>query len=192
MLWKNRNIDPESSTVPAVWALHGVWDPETSTLLKPDYFVTRPSEPEEDAEFNDHFRLHWLEWAEMIRKHHPEAIHFIQPPVMKRPPEVPKSHLGKRACLSPHYYDGLTLLTRHWNWFNADALGLLRGKYSTVLQAVKIGESAIRNSFQQQLGILREDTLEVLGQYPTLIGEIGIPYDMASVSFDHLLSITPS
>jgi hypothetical protein len=152
-------------------------------LLRKAYFATRPSdgESQEEAHFVDYyFRLHWLEYAELIRKHHPEAIHFIQPPVFKRPPELPVSHLGRRACLSPHYYDGLTLLTRHWNWFNADALGLMRGKYSTILQAVKIGESAIRNSLQQQLGILKADCLEVLGHYPTLIGEIGIPYDMVS------------
>ena len=62
-----------------------------------------------------------------------------------------------RCAYSPHYYDGLTLVTRHWNWFNADALGLIRGKYWSVLQAIKIGESMIRQSLQEQLGMLKRD-----------------------------------
>ena len=71
-------------------------------------------------------------------------------------------------------------MTKHWNWFNADALGLVRQRYWSVLQALKIGESAIRHSVQQQLGILKSDTAEAYGSYPTLIGEIGCPFDMVS------------
>ena len=55
----------------------------------------------------------------------------------------------------------MTLVTRHWNWFNADALGLIRGKYGyglgSTLRAVKIGESAIRKLLQEQLGYFIED-----------------------------------
>lgn len=69
-------------------------------------------------------------------------------------------------------------MTRHWNWFNADALGLLRGKYKTTLAAVKIGSAAIRQSLRDQLGILKEDALDIMGPYPTLIGEIGVPMEM--------------
>ncbi len=156
-----------------------MWDPSTSTLRKPAYFATSPATGAAVEFIPDFWRRHWLGYATLVRKYQPEAIHFIQPPVFKIPPKLPESHLQGRACLSPHFYDGLTLLTRHWNWFNADAVGLLRGKYSTVLQAVKVGESAIRNSFQQQLGILRADR-EIVGNYPCLIGEIGIPYDMVS------------
>jgi len=165
--------------------LHGVWDVDSSTLLTPDYFLTRPSDPDTKVNYVDDFwRMHWFSYASRVRLHHPEAIHFIQPPVFEVPPKLPESFLKGRACAVPHYYDGLTLMTKHWNWFNADALGILRGKYWSVLQAVKVGDAAIRKSVQDQLGILQQDTADVHGKYPTLIGEIGCPYDMVSSDQD--------
>lgn len=158
-----------------------MWDPTSTQVHNKEYFASVPSDPSAGAVdyVANHWRLHWLEYSSKVREYHAEAIHFIQPPVFKQPPPLPKSHLQNRACSAPHYYDGLTLITKHWNWFNADALGVLRGKYWTVVQALKIGEPAIRNCVQSQLGILKEDT-QILGNFPTLIGEIGIPYDMVS------------
>lgn len=69
-------------------------------------------------------------------------------------------------------------MTRHWNWFNADALGVLRGKYSSPVLAVKIGDKAIRKSIREQLGVLKGDCLERMGAYPTVFGEIGIPMEL--------------
>ncbi|KAI0628818.1 glycoside hydrolase [Trametes polyzona] len=159
-----------------VWALHGVWDVETGAVLIPDYFRYR-ADGQEVVFIDDFWRPHWHDFATRMRQYHPEAILFVAPPVFVPPPEISEDYLKGRCCLSTHYYDGLTLITRHWNWFNADALGILRGKYSTMLPAIKIGERAIRKSLQEQLGYLQADA-KVLGAYPTIIGEIGIPYDM--------------
>lgn len=68
-------------------------------------------------------------------------------------------------------------MTRHWNWFNADALGLLRGKYKTSIGAARFGTAAIRQSLRDQLGMLKEDAY-IMGPFPTLIGEIGVPMEM--------------
>ncbi|KAG6885359.1 hypothetical protein C0993_002689 [Termitomyces sp. T159_Od127] len=161
-----------------LWAQHGVWDIETGFILREDYFRHVPSTGEPVEFISDYWRPHFLRYAARIRRAHPEAILFVQPPVFAPPPKLDGDDvLRGRAAYSPHYYDGLTLITRHWNWFNADALGLLRGRYSNTLQAVKIGESAIRKSLQEQLGMLKNDAA-ILGSYPTIIGEIGTPFDM--------------
>jgi hypothetical protein len=168
-----------------IWAQHGVWDIETGYVMRPDYFrylpaveFAGPHEEVAEVEFvGDYWAPHWQAWARRMRKAHPEAIHFVAPPVFAQPPPLPAEDLAGRCAYSAHYYDGLTLVTRHWNWFNADALGLLRGKYRTKLQALRIGEGAIRRSLQSQLKTLKEDA-PILGPYPTMIGEIGIPFDM--------------
>ncbi|KAH9857465.1 glycoside hydrolase [Lenzites betulinus] len=168
--------DPGWRLGTCIWALHGVWDIESGAVLVPDYFRYR-ADGTEVVFIDDFWRPHWRDFAVRMRESHPEAILFVAPPVFVPPPEISEDYLKGRCCLSTHYYDGLTLVTRHWNWFNADALGILRGKYSTTLPAVKVGERAIRKSLQEQLGYLQADA-KILGAYPTIIGEIGIPYDM--------------
>ncbi|KAF7377751.1 Glycoside hydrolase family 5 protein [Mycena sanguinolenta] len=169
--------DPKWELGTCVWALHGVWDVETGFLMLPAYFHTQPETDTEVEFIEDYWKPHFTTFAERIRRTHPEAILFVQPPVFARPPTLEDDVLKGRGAYSGHYYDGLTLITRHWNWFNADALGLLRGKYSSTLQAVKIGTSAIRKSLQEQLGMLKSDAL-ILGPFPTVLGEIGTPFDM--------------
>ncbi|KAI5828833.1 glycoside hydrolase family 5 protein [Schizophyllum commune Tattone D] len=170
--------DPGWALGTCPWAQHGVWDVDTGFVLRPDYFRALPG-TSEDIEFvADYWRPHFEAFAARIRQSQPEAILFIEPPVFAEPPEIGEDVLKGRAAYSAHYYDGLTLVTRHWNWFNADALGLLRGKYSNTLQAVKIGERAIRKSLRDQLGMLKADALTLGAAYPTLIGEIGTPFDM--------------
>ncbi|KAF8801444.1 hypothetical protein BYT27DRAFT_7235714 [Phlegmacium glaucopus] len=213
-----------------IWALHGVWDIETGYILRPDYFkfkydISSSSSSSSSLQLSpnaiiqsdpvefliDHWKPHFIAYAKRIRQSHPLAILFIQPPVFAPPPPLPESTLQGRCAYAPHYYDGLTLVTRHWNWFNADALGLIRGKYGhgmwSSLRAVKIGESTIRKSLQEQLGYLKDDVGLISAyadhdddndenysvnedpspphptphpKYPTLIGEIGTPFDMDS------------
>ena len=82
-----------------------------------------------------------------------------------------------------HYYDGLTLLTKHWNrMYNVDVIGVLRGKYWTPAFAVKVGETAIRNCLRSQLKFLRDESFECMGDHPMIFSEIGIPYDKSKTA----------
>ncbi|GAA5965791.1 hypothetical protein JCM21900_004991 [Sporobolomyces salmonicolor] len=175
--WKR---DPGWKVGTCIWAQHGVWDVETEQLLVPDYFdVYRGSGEGRKVDFGgDYWLPHWRQWAPNVRSFHPEAIHFIHSPVFQIPPKIEGPEIQGRAAFSSHFYDGLTLVTKHWNWFNADALGILRGNYPSVVFGVKVGEPAIRRCMREQLGMLRQDGLTALGQYPTMMGEIGIPYDL--------------
>lgn len=172
-----------------IWALHGVWDTDTGALLKPEYFRYRPSsatnsEPAPVQFLKDFFLPHLTDYVTRIRDTHPSAIAFVQAPVFAIPPEIPESLLKGRGCHSTHYYDGLTLVTRHWHMINADAVGVIRGKYSSPIFAAKFGERAIRGSIQSQLGILKSDGVQLGSdaaaphRYPTMIGEIGTPIDL--------------
>lgn len=78
-----------------------------------------------------------------------------------------------RACKA--YDVGLPNRNRYWN---VDVFGLLRGKYLSPAFAIKVGETAIRNCFRDQLAGIRDEGVEYMGNHPCVFTEIGIPYDM--------------
>ncbi|KAJ6024998.1 glycosyl hydrolase [Penicillium herquei] len=166
-----------------IWAQHGVWDPSTDTLLQKDYFSKVPTTGEKlDYEkfTNSYFIQHYRAYRDAIRDVWPESIMLCQPPVMEVPPDLKGSiDDDPNMVHAAHFYDGLTLITKHWNrLYNVDVIGVLRGKYWTPAFAVKIGETAIRNCLRDQLKFLRDESFKYMGNHPLVFTEIGIPYDM--------------
>ncbi|EKD18776.1 putative glycosyl hydrolase [Drepanopeziza brunnea f. sp. 'multigermtubi' MB_m1] len=175
--------DPGWKLGECIWAQHGVWDPATDTLLKRGYFKKNPWTGEvidyehfTNTYFMDYYRKH----RDAIRNHHKDCILFCQPPVLEVPPSIKGTEDDDpKMVYAPHYYDGVTLMTKKWNrYWNVDVLGVLRGRYLAPAFAVKIGETAIRNCFRDQLSAIRKEGLDYMGNHPCVLTEFGIPYDM--------------
>jgi hypothetical protein len=178
--WKR---DPNWRLGECLWAQHGVWDPKRDTLLKKDYFSFSPKtgakidyEKFTNTFFLDHFRR----FRDAIRSVHKDAMILCQAPVLEIPPNIKGTEDDDpRLVFASHYYDGLTLLTKHWNrYYNVDVFGVMRGRYLSPAFALKVGETAIRNCLRDQLEAIRQEGLEYTGIHPCLFTEIGIPYDM--------------
>jgi len=107
--------DPGWKLGKCIWAQHGVWDLETRTLSRPDYFLFNRygKKLDHDGWLRDYFMAHFRRYSEMVRSVHKDAIMFLQPPVMFVPPVLSPSE-RKRLVFSPHYYDGLTLMLKKW------------------------------------------------------------------------------
>ena len=68
-------------------------------------------------------------------------------------------------------------LRRNRIW-NIDVLGVLRGRYTSPVFAIKLGETAIRNCIRDQLKSMVQEGIDNIGVTPCVFSEIGIPYDM--------------
>lgn len=101
-----------------LWAQHGVWDPSTDQLLQKDYFAKdiQTGKPLDYERFtNTFFMGHYRAYRDAIRSVWPDAIMFCQPPVMEVPPVMKETTDDDSNMVhAVHYYDGLTLLTKHW------------------------------------------------------------------------------
>ncbi|GBB86861.1 hypothetical protein RclHR1_01330015 [Rhizophagus clarus] len=162
-----------------IWAAHGVWDKSTGKLLRPDYFTMNPITKKSLNWYEDSFKPFIRKYTSAIRSVHPNAIIFVQPPVLEVPPKFDEPEdPQERLMYSPHWYDGLTLVQKQFNWWNIDYLGLKRGKYLGPIPAIKVGDKAIKQSFAEQLGLIKDEGEKYLDNIPCIIGEIGIPFDM--------------
>ncbi|CAN8104873.1 unnamed protein product [Discula destructiva] len=179
--WKR---DPGWKLGECIWAQHGVWDPQTDALLKKDYFATDPKSGRRlnyESFTNTWFMDFYRDYRDMIRAQHPEALMLCQPPVLELPPSIKGTKDDDPNMIyAPHYYDGITLMTKKWNrvW-NVDILGILRGRYWAPAFGIKVGETAIRNSFKEQLSSMRKEGLDFMGNHPCVLTEFGIPFDLA-------------
>jgi len=152
-----------------VWKENGVWGLDAQgapQLLRPDHFVQVNGQPVDFA--NDYLRPFANRYAREIRSVDPKAVIFVE--------SVPgQSHLrwgpqdAPHVVHAAHWYDGLTLFTKSFrSWLNAD---LTTGK-------LVFGSGRVLRMFSQQLAKAREWSLTQMCGAPTLIGEVGIPFDM--------------
>lgn len=178
--WKR---DPGWKLGECIWAQHGVWDPSQDVLLNKNYFAKNPRTGQvldyptfTNTYFMDFYRL----YRDTIRAVHKEAILLCQPAVLEVPPQIKGTvDDDPKMVYAPHYYDGITLMTKKWNrTWNVDVLGVLRGRYLHPAFAIKLGESAIRNSFKEQLAAIKKEGQDYMGNHPCILTEFGIPYDM--------------
>jgi hypothetical protein len=147
-----------------IWAKHGLWDLESEKILLPHYFKTFPKTGEIIDFLADCWKPFVNDFTTAIRKVHVDSIIFVEPPVNALPPIWEKNDIKGSICYAPHWYDGLTLVSKHYNaWYNVDYLGFLRGKYASVAFAIKFGEQSIKNCFKTQLNSLRMEGEEYIG-----------------------------
>ncbi|KAL2752089.1 glycoside hydrolase family 5 protein [Sodiomyces alcalophilus JCM 7366] len=166
-----------------VWAQHGVWDPATDTLLRKDYFRY---DPETGKEWDypewtrTYFMNHFRNYKQALRAIHKDCIMVLQYPTLELPPLIKGTEDDDpNMAYSPHWYDGITLMTKKWNrLWNVDVVGYLRGRYWSPAFAIKVGETAIRNCFRDQHAALDKEGKERTGNHPCIMTEFGIPFDM--------------
>ncbi|RAL64727.1 hypothetical protein DID88_001758 [Monilinia fructigena] len=168
--------DPGWKLGECIWAQHGVWDPSTDTLLKKDYFKKNPRTGKEISyeEFtNSYYMDYYRKHRDAIRAHHKDSILFCQPPVLEIPPSIKGTKDDDPLMVyAPHYYDGVTLMTKKWNrYWNVDVFGILRGRYLSPAFAIKLGETAIRNCFRDQLSAIKKEGEDYMGNHPCVLTE---------------------
>lgn len=178
--WKR---DPEWKLGECIWAQHGVWDTSRDLLLQKNYFEKHPTSGiklDYHTFTNTYFMAFYRKYRDAIRAIHKDAIMLCQPPTLELPPNIKGTvDDDPRMVYAPHYYDGITLMTKKWNrTWNVDVLGVLRGRYWHPAFAIKIGETAIRNCFKEQLAAIKKEGQDYMGNHPCILTEFGIPYDM--------------
>lgn len=156
-----------------VWQQHGVWQNTASgaKLLRPDYFAKVGGR---EVDFmRDYFRPFANRYASAIRAVDPEVLLFVE----GLPGEESiywSSEDAPNIVHAPHWYDVATLISKRFlGWLSFD---MERG-------GIVLGHQHIRGMFARQIAKMLRVSREAMLDAPTLIGEVGIPFDMHPQAF---------
>jgi hypothetical protein len=156
-----------------IWQQHGVWE-NTATgtkLLRPDYFAKVNGH--EVNFMRDYFRPFANRYARAIRAVDPEVLLFVEglpgeESIYWSPEDAPN------IVHAPHWYDVATLISKRFlGWLSFD---IERG-------GIVLGHQHIRGMFARQIAKMLRVSREAMLGAPTLIGEVGIPFDMHPQAF---------
>jgi len=152
-----------------IWRTNGVWDLGPAgqpRLLCPDHFTQVAGRP---VDFNrDYYIPFNNRFARAMREVHPGALIFVEKEFELAPPAWGPGSAGN-IVYAPHWYDGIVLITKMFSRFlGSDNLN----------NKLLVGPGRIRRAYSQELAAFKEHAAQNMGAVPTLIGELGIPFDL--------------
>jgi hypothetical protein len=151
------------------WLQHGVWQVESDgqpVLNRPDYFTSVNGRA---VSFNqDYFKPFAARYTQMVRSVDKDAMIFLETVPNTHSPEYAAGELSNTAY-AVHWYDDMVLvLKQFFPWLG----------YDTLTDTIAVGAKKIRKVFAGTHAIVKREAIEKMGGIPTLIGEIGIPFDL--------------
>ncbi|CAG9941770.1 unnamed protein product [Clonostachys rosea f. rosea IK726] len=184
-----------------VWKAHGVWSwdekKKTAKILHRNYFDVdhRPGREGTKIEWYHDFYAPFLKkFCDRVSRKNKRFMSFFEPiPNEFIPPwvadkdgrtkqsyavdtvlDVPRP---QNLVYAPHFYDLNVLFSKHHAWMSVNVQGLSRGMFLPL--ALYFGASGLRKNYRKQLGNIAKHGSKSLGSHvPTIIGEIGIPFDV--------------
>ena len=169
----SRLVNPkgESAWLPGcedIWKRHGVWDLDSTgqpVIHKSDYF--RVVNGRTVNFYDDYFKPFVNLYAREIRTVAPDAIIFVEG--LSALDELTwGSSDAHNIVHAPHWYDGFSLILKlFYRWMTIN----------TQTQKMIFGAGRIGQHFSDQIAAIVHKSVEHMNA-PTLIGEVGIPFDM--------------
>lgn len=156
--------------VSCFWKEAGIWGMDAlgePILQKPHYF--REVNGRQVDFGKDYFVPFVRKMSKEIQKVLPDTCIFVEfTPFSTEKLKIQTGEV-KNLVYAGHWYDGMTLLRKKFSsWIG----------YNTEKRKIIIGSKKLRRYFAEQLGKIKQDSEAHLGNIPTIIGEIGIPFDM--------------
>lgn len=87
-----------------------------------------------------------------------------------------KTPRPERSVFAPHFYDLDVLFKKGYTGWSVNVQGLSRGMF--IFNAIYFGTKGLFSNYSHQLSNLRSYSNLSLGTIPTIIGEVGIPFDL--------------
>ena len=163
---------------PPLWHHNGLWgvdDLGEVTMLRPHHFThVVDGESVREVEFyRDYFRPFANSYAAAVRKIAPGALLFVEGvPGDASLAWTPQD--ARQIVHAAHWYDAMTLVTKRF-------LGWL--SYDVSTKRVVLGRKRVRRLFREQVALIKEVSEKHMNSAPTLIGEVGVPFDMDKRAF---------
>ena len=161
-----------------VWQQHGVWGKDTKgqvRMLRPTYFThaARDGRKRKVDFYRDYFRPFVNRFADELREVDPDALLFVEG--LPGDPDLSwTKHDAPDIVHAGHWYDATTLVTkRFFGWLSYDLQN----------DKLVLGSANVRRLFERQLEQLRAVSEKQMDNAPTLIGEVGIPFDLDRRAF---------
>jgi len=120
--------------------------------------------------YHDHLSPFFLSCAKGIREVFPEAMMFVQAPfepILKG--QVKKFEVPPNSVHAPHWFDVATMGMKRF---------MGKASYDIMKGTTVIGGGRIRKMFTEQLEALKLFTKRLIGESPTVIGEINLCFDL--------------
>jgi hypothetical protein len=153
-----------------IWRREGVWgldDKGEAVLLHNDHFTVRKGKPVQFL--HDHFAPFVKSYAAAIRTIIRDATIFVVPPETGFSGEALPSELPEHVVNESHWYDVATIGMKRF---------MGKASFDSTTGKTVIGAGSIRRMFRRQLATLKAVSTKIHGGIPTVIGEMGLCYDL--------------